>query len=249
MTDDFHFDTEIIIKLQHQRYHINEVPIPTYYGDEICYVNGLKYARDVVKAVRRYRQTCRSVAELSGIPGILRPLPDQDGAWIRATRTRSRWRAADQEILDIGCGEGLLAAELKKNGNRITGIDELPRAERESVLERYYSVDLDGGIGPVLRALDGKRFDCILLLDVLEHSAAAGEDIAGVPPGHPSRWGRDYIGAECGQHHRGLMLLLARFTYRDQGILDRTHLRFFTPKTARQFIESQGFVSSSRELR
>src|SRR5204862_5572409 len=47
MTDDFHFDTEIIIKLHHQGYKIKEVPIPTYYGTEICYVNGMKYARDV----------------------------------------------------------------------------------------------------------------------------------------------------------------------------------------------------------
>ena len=61
MTDDFHFDTEIIIKLQHQGFRIHEVPIPTYYGDELCYVNGLKYAVDVAKAVRRYDQTRRSV--------------------------------------------------------------------------------------------------------------------------------------------------------------------------------------------
>src|SRR5215831_7550739 len=61
MTDDFHFDTEIIIKLHHQGYIIREVPIPTYYGSEICYVNGIKYARDVVRSVYRYKQTCRSV--------------------------------------------------------------------------------------------------------------------------------------------------------------------------------------------
>ena len=53
MTDDFHFDTEIIIKLHHQRYRIKEVPIPTYYGDELCYVDGMKYARDVARAVQR----------------------------------------------------------------------------------------------------------------------------------------------------------------------------------------------------
>src|SRR5215471_7356033 len=61
MTDDFHFDTEIIIKLHHQKYTIQEVPIPTYYGNEICYVNGMKYAREVARAVYRYKQTCRSV--------------------------------------------------------------------------------------------------------------------------------------------------------------------------------------------
>jgi glycosyltransferase involved in cell wall biosynthesis len=46
----FHFDTEVIIQLVTARKKILEVPIPTYYGDEICYVNGMKYARDVVKA-------------------------------------------------------------------------------------------------------------------------------------------------------------------------------------------------------
>ncbi len=61
MTDDFHFDTQIIIKLHHQGFRICEVPIPTYYGNEICYVNGLKYARDVYRAVRRYRQTLRGI--------------------------------------------------------------------------------------------------------------------------------------------------------------------------------------------
>jgi glycosyltransferase involved in cell wall biosynthesis len=60
MTDDFHFDTEIIIKLHHQGFRLKEVPIPTYYGNEICYVNGFKYAYDVVRAVRRYRATIRS---------------------------------------------------------------------------------------------------------------------------------------------------------------------------------------------
>jgi glycosyltransferase involved in cell wall biosynthesis len=60
MTDDFHFDTEIIIKLQHQGFRITEVPIPTFYGSEICHVNGLRYANDVVRAVRRYRATIRS---------------------------------------------------------------------------------------------------------------------------------------------------------------------------------------------
>ena len=61
MTNDFHFDTEIIIKLNHQKFTITEIPIPTYYGSEICYVNGMRYAGDVVKAVYRYKQTCQSV--------------------------------------------------------------------------------------------------------------------------------------------------------------------------------------------
>src|ERR1700722_10295131 len=43
-SNDFHFDTEIIIQLLTARLTIKELPIPTYYGDEICYVNGTRYA-------------------------------------------------------------------------------------------------------------------------------------------------------------------------------------------------------------
>jgi glycosyltransferase involved in cell wall biosynthesis len=60
MTHDFHFDQQIIIKLHHQGFRLAEVPIPTYYGGEICYVNGMQYAWNTVLAVIRYRRTVRS---------------------------------------------------------------------------------------------------------------------------------------------------------------------------------------------
>ena len=47
-TNQFHFDTEIIIQLLRAGKRIKELPIPTYYGDEICRVDGLKYAKDVM---------------------------------------------------------------------------------------------------------------------------------------------------------------------------------------------------------
>ena len=53
--DDFDFDTQIIVQLIEAGKRIVEIPIPTYYGDEICHVNGLGYARDVTRDVLRYR--------------------------------------------------------------------------------------------------------------------------------------------------------------------------------------------------
>jgi glycosyltransferase involved in cell wall biosynthesis len=50
-TNDFHFDTEIIIQLVLANQRIRELPIPTYYGDEICHVNGFKYAFNVFLTV------------------------------------------------------------------------------------------------------------------------------------------------------------------------------------------------------
>ena len=48
-TNDFHFDTEILIQLLLINSRIKEISIPTFYGDEICHVNGMKYAFNIIK--------------------------------------------------------------------------------------------------------------------------------------------------------------------------------------------------------
>ncbi len=54
-TNDFHFDTEIIIQFVLGKLRIAELPIPTFYGDEVCHVNGMKYAWDVFKSTVKAR--------------------------------------------------------------------------------------------------------------------------------------------------------------------------------------------------
>ncbi len=54
MTDSWHFDTEIILAFLRNGYRVREVPIPTYYGDEICHVNGVPYAFACIKATAAY---------------------------------------------------------------------------------------------------------------------------------------------------------------------------------------------------
>lgn len=49
MTTNWHFDTQIILEFLKRGYRIKEVPIPTYYGDEICHVNGVPYALNCVR--------------------------------------------------------------------------------------------------------------------------------------------------------------------------------------------------------
>jgi 2-polyprenyl-3-methyl-5-hydroxy-6-metoxy-1,4-benzoquinol methylase len=240
MTDDFHFDTEIILKLHHQNYRIMEVPIPTYYGTELCYVRGLKYARDVVKAVWRYKQTCRSVKRYPEFEEyfVHYPLKNTQGS---SHHYVIQMIGRNQDVLDLGCGAGLLARELQENGNRVTGVDALADVGENSPLERYYFADLDTGIGPVLAALNGKRFDCVLLLDVLEHLRRP-ESLLEECHKALQRNGRVIISVpNVANITVRLMILFGRFNYAERGILDKTHLRFFTRKTARRLIESGGF--------
>lgn len=57
LSDTWHFDTEIIIELLRRDCRIVEVPIPTYYGDEICRVNGIPYAWNCLRATARFALT------------------------------------------------------------------------------------------------------------------------------------------------------------------------------------------------
>ncbi len=243
MTNDFHFDTEIIIKLNHQRFRISEVPIPTYYGDEICYVNGVRYAKDVARAVYRYKQTCRSTSSYPEFKEYFVHYPIKTSSHSSHAYIQTMVGKNDT-ILDLGCGHGFFAAELKKAGERtITGVDSLPKPERREVLEDYISADLDSGadIDTITKTLAGKKFDSVLLLDVLEHLTTPERLLQA-----SSQWveenGTVIVSLPNVAHlYVRLMLLVGRFDYQDRGILDRTHLRWFTRKTARKFFHSNGF--------
>ena len=55
-TNTWHFDTQIILALTERGMKIVERPIPTYYGDEICHVNGIPYALHCVLTTWRFHQ-------------------------------------------------------------------------------------------------------------------------------------------------------------------------------------------------
>jgi 2-polyprenyl-3-methyl-5-hydroxy-6-metoxy-1,4-benzoquinol methylase len=238
MTDDFHFDTEIIIKLHYANRRILEVPIPTYYGKELCYVDGLRYARNVYKSIRRYKKVIQG----------RRCFPEFEEYFVHYQLKQFRYSShyyaiqivgRDQTVLDIGCGGGLLAAELSKEGNRVVGIDAI--SGEVAAVERYYRVNLEEGLDAILPEVEAKSFTRILLLDVLEHLTS------------PER-----IIEQCHQLLAGngklivslpnianisvrLMLLAGRFNYTDRGILDRTHFRFFTRASARGLLMRAGY--------
>jgi glycosyltransferase involved in cell wall biosynthesis len=69
MSDGFDFDTEIILgladTLADPRRDFVEIAIPTFYGDEKCHVNGIRYAADIVVDVMRHRQRRRQAASLA----------------------------------------------------------------------------------------------------------------------------------------------------------------------------------------
>lgn len=147
-----------------------------------------------------------------------------------------------QRVLDVGCGEGLLGKRLLELGaTEVTGIEIRPEVCRKAVqnLSDVHCGDIESMPLPFKRG----HFDCIVCADVIEHLrdplavlrklrlvlGERGVIIASIP--NVRYWGVISMLADGG------------WTYADSGILDRTHLRFFT----RREIEAL-FVEAGLEL-
>lgn len=146
--DGFNFDTQIILQLHEAGKRIDEVPIPTYYGDEICYVDGLKYAREVTRDVVRYR--LHKVGFGSGETAFASEVYEEKAGLDSSHEQLVEWMAdrPPSKVLDLGCADGFLAARLREQGHTVTGVD---LAETPGVTERvdhFVVGDLENGIPP-----------------------------------------------------------------------------------------------------
>ncbi|MEW5765323.1 MAG: glycosyltransferase [Acidobacteriota bacterium] len=238
-TDDFHFDTQIIVELLHQGQEIVEIPIPTYYGGEICYVNGMRYARDVAAAVLRYKLfslgllSCPWIGEEAS-----RRYPAKTSPLSSHMRV-SRMVPAGARVLDVGA-EGSYAAKLREKGCAVSGINDRPLEGAEAQpYERLWVRDLDlEGLPPPAEA---GRYDCIVLADVLEHLRTAPALLSQAKDLLAERGVVIASTGNVAHFTVRLGLLFGRFTYRERGILDGSHVRLYTRRTFRRLLESQGY--------
>ncbi len=227
-SDGFDFDTEVLLQLFDSGARITEVPIPTYYGDEICRVNGLVYARDVCLDVVRYRLArlgfgASHLARWSSAYGW-KDGPDASHRVV--LDVLGELELPPGRVLDLGCAGGLFAARLRACGHVVVGVDVMPPAGSEEHLDRLVVADLDAGL-PV-EVVERGPFDLVLALDVLEHLR------------EPARLLRELHEVCCadsilvasvpniGHWYPRVRIGLGRFDYDRRGILDATHLRFFT---------------------
>jgi SAM-dependent methyltransferase len=236
--DGFNFDTQIIIQLHDAGMRIAEVPIPTYYGDEICYVDGMGYAADVTKDVVAYRLQKAGFGDGSRIALTeeyqLKPSEDSSHGRI-STLLKAR---PPSKILDLGCSSGLLAERLQQMGHHVTGVDVI---EIPGVVERtsaFYKADLNEGIPSEV----GTGFDVVLAADVIEHLVNPGALIKQVRHVLAPDGVALFCVPNIAHWYPRLRSTLGMFDYDQRGILDSTHLRFFTRRSIRKLIERQGFT-------
>lgn len=147
-----------------------------------------------------------------------------------------------QRIMDVGCAQGYTGRKLKTLGKReVIGIELNAEAAREAEqhLDRVYIGD--AASIPETGCLEPGTVDCVIFGDVLEHLVDPWNCLRGywrlVRPG-------GYIIVSLPNiRHYGVVrnLLMGWWEYTDAGILDRTHLRFFTLRSMVRLIEDAGF--------
>jgi 2-polyprenyl-3-methyl-5-hydroxy-6-metoxy-1,4-benzoquinol methylase len=149
-----------------------------------------------------------------------------------------------QRILDVGCAEGAFGESLKKTRPAEVWGVEPTKSAATAAMARLDRV-IEGVFGPE-NALPENTFDCILFNDVLEHMispegalryaksllAPGGVVVASIP-------NIRYLPTICD------LVIRARWEYVDSGILDKTHLRFFTRSSIENMFEREGFAIDS----
>src|SRR5207247_1657097 len=143
---------------------IEERAIPTYYGDEICRVAGLKYAFNVAKATLGHRlhhlgllYQRRFDVEVDNRHYDLKlGYPSSHSYALAAV-------PAGASVIDIGCGPGGMAEQLAARGCTVAAVDRHgPARARDGV--KVFVQDLDEE-----PSFDVGEYEYVLLLDILEH--------------------------------------------------------------------------------
>lgn len=145
----------------------------------------------------------------------------------------------NKKVLDVGCSTGYLARQFKRNGCYVCGI-EIDK-EAAKVARKYCDKVIVDDVEQVKIPYPKGFFDAIVYGDVLEHLkrpdvvlprfgqylSPAGVVVASIP--NIAYWGTR------------LKLLFGKFDYKEKGLLDHGHLRFFTKKSMTQLFEDAGF--------
>jgi glycosyltransferase involved in cell wall biosynthesis len=241
-TNDFHFDSEIIVQLVIAELKIKELEIPTYYGDEICHVDGLRYAWDVTKTVLKAR--AQELSLFYDRRFDCQPRESQTAHYepkldfVSPHSLAIKIVGKGKRVLDLGCAGGHIANTLTKQGNQVTGVDAFEPSSKIR-FEKFIKHDLNASTLPV----DLEDYDYVLMLDVIEHLLAPEEFVdqlrraAKLSPNVRVLVSSGNVGFMIAR----LMHMAGQFNYGKRGILDLTHTRLFTFATLRRLFEQGGF--------
>ena len=234
-TNDFHFDTQTIIQFLINKFKIGEFAIPTYYGDEISYVNGFKYAYNVIK------ESIKSKLQGYGILfdkkyEILTEIKYQDKSHFLSTHYYiDTLIKSNSSVIDLGYIKSIFHKKLKNKGCFIKGVNNHNIID-EDIYDVYEKCDLNNYIPN-----DLTNYDYILLLDVIEHLYDPEGFIENLIKKTNSKQTIIISTGNISFFVIRLMLFFGYFNYGKRGILDKSHTRLFTPSTFKKIFNDYNF--------
>lgn len=142
-------------------------------------------------------------------------------------------------VLEIGCGKGFVSEQLRKNGCAVTGIEIDKESAKKA--KRFCKSVLVGNVEEMKLDFVKESFDVILFGDVLEHLLDPKAVLKKLRP-FLVREGKIVVSLPNVANWKiRLGFLVGKFGYTEWGILDKTHVRFFTMKSARDLLKEAGF--------
>jgi 2-polyprenyl-3-methyl-5-hydroxy-6-metoxy-1,4-benzoquinol methylase len=148
----------------------------------------------------------------------------------------------NKSVLEIGCATGYFTKAMVERGCKVVGIELDPAAAKlaEAWAERVVVGDIDDGA--LWEQVDDESVDVIVCGDVLEHL----RDPLGALQAAVRKLKSDGVVVtslpNVAHGDVRLQLLHGSFRYRDLGLLDRTHIRFFTLESVRELLRDAGLL-------
>jgi methionine biosynthesis protein MetW len=153
----------------------------------------------------------------------------------------------NSRVLELGCASGYLSGYMERAlGCRVTGLELDPAAAAIAAqrCSEVHTADLDApdALAP---ASASAPYDLLFAAAVLEHLKDPARLLQAAKP--LLKPNARVIVSLPNIAHWGVRLRLLRgqFDYADYGIMDRTHVHFYTVKTGRALLEEQGFTVES----
>jgi 2-polyprenyl-3-methyl-5-hydroxy-6-metoxy-1,4-benzoquinol methylase len=148
-------------------------------------------------------------------------------------------------ILDIGTGKGNFLRLVKEQiGCETWGVEMV--TEMSDIAKKHADTVIVGKVEDIIDQIPDDYFDCITFNDVLEHTNEPWKILQMVKP-KLSKNGIIIASIPNVRHFTLIneLLIKGNWEYKDYGILDATHIRFFTKKSIKQMFENAGYTVTS----
>jgi 2-polyprenyl-3-methyl-5-hydroxy-6-metoxy-1,4-benzoquinol methylase len=243
-SDDFSFDTQLLIQYRALGLDLHEVPVsPTWreFSGPTDTLRSLLRSCAAAVAYRLHQLHVFRSGRYFVDEGIRYQLKRSDTGShmqiVNAIRPGSR-------VLDLGCSQGLLAQPLCERDVRVTGVDVRSPDRVIEELEEYFQRDVE----QPLELPTGRIFDYVVVADVIEHVRNRVQLLRNARR-YLKEDGRLLISTpNIALWFYRLSLLAGRFEYGPLGVLDETHVHLFTGATFRREVEQAGFHIVDRRV-